>query len=459
MVALDYWSDAELNRDGAVLQYSIDGGQNWEIIGPTPGVPDRDEGINWYNSTGIVGKPGNQKTGDYGWSGRTAGWRNARFKLDMIPDTERDQVRLRISFGSEDANSGVFDGFAFDNVFVGNKTRNVLVEHFTSADAGSAIGDGVINGLYDDQLALRANYGGESDFEDVQYHISSAVSDPLYKDNTIDPGARSVFMGVSAPPTTLMDGLRNSKFTGKYTQITYVEIDRRSLVDPQILMQLDTATLDPAAVTNISNKIMPKITLTAQQDFNTPLLLNIALVEDVGSNRNVLRKLLFGPDGMTITNSIAKGEAILRDKGIIEITAPVSNPYGLTMIAFIQDKNTKEIYQSVSMKVKHKIGSVITGLNEEPSEAAVITEQINVYPNPASRSFYFGLPDNINGDYYKWRMSDQRGVIVRESNFSSMINNELEVDISTLANGMYIIVIEGPDKSVAYRKLMVMNHH
>ncbi|MEI9921717.1 MAG: PKD-like domain-containing protein [Bacteroidota bacterium] len=460
MMSLDYWSDAELNRDGTVLQYSIDGGATWQLIGPPPGVPNRDEGINWYNSQGIVGKPGNQDFGDYGWSGSTAGWKNARFNLDMIPYANRNQVRLRISFGSEDANSGAYDGFAFDNVFVGNKTRNVLVEHFTSADQGSLIGDQALNALYDDQVTRRAPAGGQSDFQDIQYHISSPVSDPLYKDNQVDPGARSVFMGVSAPPTTLMDGIRNSKFTGVYSQITAIEVDRRALVDPQIELKLDTATLvNIGGVTNVSNKIKPIVTLTARQAFTTPLLLNIALVEDVGSNRNVLRKLLFGPDGMTITNAIAKGETILRDKDIIDINAPVTNPAGLTMIAFIQDKNTKEIYQSISMKVGYKIGSVTVGLGEEPSEEAVITNKINVFPNPASGKFYFGLPADVNGDYYKWRMSDQRGVIVRESDFSSMINNELEVDISNLANGMYIVIIEGPDKSVAYHKVMVMNHH
>lgn len=43
MVSLDYWSDAENNLDGAALQYSIDGGLNWTIIGPPPGQANRDE--------------------------------------------------------------------------------------------------------------------------------------------------------------------------------------------------------------------------------------------------------------------------------------------------------------------------------------------------------------------------------------------------------------------------------
>jgi PKD repeat protein len=463
MISLDYWSDAELNRDGAVLQYSIDGGFNWELVGPIPGQADRNEGINWYNSQGIVGKPGNQRAaGDYGWSGRTDGWKNARFNLDMVDPARRDQVRLRIAFGSEGDNEVTtvgFDGFAFDNVFVGDKRRNVLVEHFTSSDGGSVIADGWINGLYQDQVDRRATYGGQSDFYNVQYHIKSANPDPLNADNEIDPATRAFYMSVSGPPTTIMDGLRTPPFDGSYLKINKIEVDRRALVDPQFLMTLDTVAIDPATNTLVSNKIKPVIRLTAQQAFNTPLLLNVALVEDVGARKNVLRKLLFGPDGLTITNSIAQGEVIVRDKGIIEINAPIANPNGLTMIAFVQDKVTKEIYQATALKAPYKVGGDYVGIDEQPSEEAVLTNSIDVYPNPANGKFFFRIPDTMTGDNYKWKLADQRGVIVRDGSFAQAAGGQLEVDVTPFANGMYIIVIEGPNKSVAYRKLMVMNHH
>ncbi len=461
MVSLDYWSDAELNRDGAVVQYSINGGIDWELVGPLPGGT-LDQGINWYNSQGIVGEPGNQRAaGDYGWSGRSGGWKNARFNLDMIDPTKRDQVRIRIAFGSEDNNddtNGKWDGFAFDNIFVGDKTRNVLVEHFTSIDNGSRIANAAINDLYDAQLAERALYGGKSDFSNIQYHIASATANPLNKDNEIDPSVRSLFMSVSGPPTTIMDGLRTSKLTGSYRDVTKIEIDRRALVDPGFLLQLDTVTLNPATVANPTNKIKPVITLTAQRAFTSPLLLNIALVEDVGTNRNVLRKMLFGPEGLTITNAIAKGEVIIRDKDVIELNAPITNPNGLTMIAFVQDRNTKEIYQTAVLKAPRKVGSTIIGIDEQPSQSAVITNKISVYPNPASQRFYFNLPSDItNGDNYRWKMSDQRGVVVREGDFGSTVGGQLEVDVTAFASAMYIIVIEGPDKSMAYHKLMVIN--
>jgi hypothetical protein len=321
------------------------------------------------------------------------------------------------------------------------------------------IGDSWVNALFQDQLDMRALYGAQSDFYDIQYHIRGSVSDALNKANDADPAARALFMSVSGPPTTLMDGLRGSKFTGVYTDIKKVEIDRRSLVDPQFLIALDTVAINPAVYSKVSNKIWPKVILTAQEAFTSPLLLNVALVEDVGNNKNVLRKLLFGPDGMTITNAVAKGEVLIRDKGAIDIDVPIVNPNGVTMIAFIQDKVSKEILQVAVVKAPYKVGGVNVGLDEEPTEEAVITKKIELYPNPANGKFYFGLPSSVVGDNYSWKMSDQRGVIVKSGDLSGAVSGQVEVDVTQFANGMYIVVIEGPDKSVAYHKMMVMNHH
>lgn len=108
-----------------VLQYSIDGGANWEIVGPGITEP-RDQGINWFNGTGIPSNPGNQILGQYGWTNKQSAWKNARFHLDMIPKAgqERKQVRFRLALASNGTNdpNKTFEGFAFDNVFVGRSS-------------------------------------------------------------------------------------------------------------------------------------------------------------------------------------------------------------------------------------------------------------------------------------------------------------------------------------------------
>src|SRR3954471_24612512 len=168
-----------------------------------------------------------QPLGNYGWTDKSGGWKNARFNMDMIPVIERDQVRLRMAFASNGTNPPQikYDGFAFDNFFVGEKTRNVLVEHFTNSSLPASVnGDTWINNLYDQAITTR----GVSDFYNIQYHIGTPNVDPLNIDNPADPAARAIYFGASQPPATIMDGILNNKFKGLYTDLdqTGIEIDR-----------------------------------------------------------------------------------------------------------------------------------------------------------------------------------------------------------------------------------------
>jgi hypothetical protein len=125
MISLDYWSDLAGAFDGAVVQFSTDDGNTWQTIGDANGY-----GINWYDTRDITSTPGGQD--NFAWSGSmpTNGWKNARFNLDQIPVSERDLVRFRIAFASNGDNptGAILNGFAFDNIYIGEKNRNVLIE-------------------------------------------------------------------------------------------------------------------------------------------------------------------------------------------------------------------------------------------------------------------------------------------------------------------------------------------
>ncbi|HEY5692086.1 MAG TPA: PKD-like domain-containing protein [Cyclobacteriaceae bacterium] len=454
MVALDYWSDTENNVDGAVIQYSTNGGITWNIVGPPVGVINRDEGINWYNGVTIPSNPGNQPLGSYGWTGKTAGWKNGRFNLDMVPNAERDQVRLRIAFSSNDLNpSGGpddnFDGFAFDNVFVGDKKRNVLVEHFTNSNSTPIqTSNTYLDNLLTDQFTIRA----VSDFKDIRYYITSASSDPLNTDNPTDPGARASYYNVSQAPSTIMDGkLDGVKFKGSFLDINTIEIDRRALVDPLFELALDTIP------TSNSNTITVRLTITATQAFTAPLLAQVVLVENnVGSENNVVRKQLFGADGLTISTPWTLGQTLIQTKSDVAINVPVVNSNQLTLVGYIQNKNTKEIYQSVVISGPAKTGTVVVGLEDEPMDQLV--SQITLYPNPANGQVNFALPvGNLEG--YYWQIADQRGVIMIKGDFMQQIDYIQPVDISSLPNGVYHIIITGKGRSATYKKLVVMNRN
>ena len=166
MISLDYWSDMRGAFDGAVIQFSTDDGNTWQTIGDANGY-----GINWYDTRDITSNPGGQD--NFAWSGSnpTKGWKNARFNLDQIPLVDRDLVRFRIAFASNGDNptGEILNGFAFDNIYIGEKNRNVLVEHFTNDNSGASnSSDQFLEGMYDAQIAAKDS----SDFTVVQYHMA-----------------------------------------------------------------------------------------------------------------------------------------------------------------------------------------------------------------------------------------------------------------------------------------------
>ena len=473
MISFDYWSDAETNADGAVAQYSTDGGLSWVLIGPLAGALDRDLGINWFNGPSIISDPGQQKLyggfGPYGWTGRSGMWKRAAFNLDMIDPnpTVRDQVRVRIAFGSSNGNAldiqgDKYDGFAFDNVYVGEKNRNVLVEHFTNSSLTGSLGaDSYLNGLFNAEELLRGP--GYSDFNSIQYHISYSANntDDLNLDNPNDPNSRASSYGVSQPPRTFMDGVRNNtKFDGTTTKLNNVEIDRRALKSPKFRLKLDTIA------TNTKTTIRVQLTITADTIVNTPLIAQVALVEDNvvvrgTTYRNVLRKLLFGsdptkPDGITITQPFAVGQTLILPNPAqeVDINVKVYKPNNLRLIGFVQDKNTGEIYQSIIVDAPNKINSPITALEDDPIIAQI--NQIQIYPNPANGKFNFAVP----GDFPErsiWKIADQRGIFVEKGDFTDAINGVKTVDVSQLANGVYFVLIGAEGKEPVYRKLVVIN--
>ncbi|HMI64859.1 MAG TPA: T9SS type A sorting domain-containing protein, partial [Cyclobacteriaceae bacterium] len=441
MISFDYWVDTQKDFDGTVLQYSVNGGNTWRNIG----VPDA--GINWYTKDQIIANPGGQSVGQYGWTGQSGTWLNARANLDTIPGS-RKQVRIRIAFGSEATTppAARFEGFAFDNVFVGEKTRNVLVEHFTNSKLNASnSADQYLDNLYSNGIALR----GASDFYDIRYHVSYPSSDQLNQDNPADPAARALFFGVAQPPFTIMDGRLDASFKGNYLEISRVEVDRRALSDPGFDLALTSS--------GTGNKITVQLDITALAALNVPLIAQVALVEkSVGSANKVLRKQLFGSDGETINVSWAKGHVESVLKTDVEINVPITNPGQLMLVAYVQNKNTKEIYQSLVVPAPSLTGATITGIGEPTSSGSI--DEIQLFPNPANGEFWFGLPGNFPSGN-TWSISDQRGIGVLSGDFTGAVGGQKSVNVAGLPSGVYFVVIRTPEKGAVYRKLVIMNRN
>ncbi|MEO5599752.1 MAG: cytochrome b N-terminal domain-containing protein, partial [Cyclobacteriaceae bacterium] len=163
VLSLKHWTDTEPS-DGAVLQYSIDGGENWVRLGNVA------SGLDWYNRLTISANPGEQTDLSSGWSFLDQNnWAVGKHTLDGIPLTpgNRSQVRFRVAFASFN-NRENRDGFAFNNFVIEERNRTILVENFTN------LVNVENNNAYKKFRTINGNFNSD-ELVKLQYHGASAL--------------------------------------------------------------------------------------------------------------------------------------------------------------------------------------------------------------------------------------------------------------------------------------------
>ncbi|QHT68895.1 PKD domain-containing protein [Rhodocytophaga rosea] len=432
MISIKVWDHTQKGFDGAVLQYSINGGVDWKNVGAI------DEGINWYNQSAIVGNPGNQPIGQHGWSGTDSSWVEAKHDLDFLKG--ESSVRFRIAFGSNADNppGQPLDGFAFDDVYIGERDKIVLLEHFTNSENTEAMEE---NSIID---GLMSNSGGE--IITIQYHTNFPGNDPLNIINPADPSARALYYGIPQTPRTALDGyIENNKFS----QWAVTDLSRRKLAAAAFSIDLDLTQIGPSSLHIAAD-------ITSKFDFNDSLFIYAAIVEkevaDAYSGapvfRNVLRKLLPDAAGMLLSKTWSPGST-----EIVEFSWEVmhiKDPAQLAVIVFVQDAATKEVYQVV-LKEPGFIPEVITGVESNDQQ-----EKFVVYPNPASSQAYISFDNGAsqNGEWYVY------DVLGRKVNSGKVQKGQKQVKIETagFSQGTYLLQVSLNNKNTLYQKLIIYHN-
>ncbi len=437
MISMDIWNDTQESFDGSALQYSTDGGITWLNVG------DVDEGINWYNESGINGRPGESTIG---WSGETGEWVTARFSLNEIPEIERGQVRIRVAFGSIDGGD-VKNGFAFDNVNIREKNRLILVENFTSlSNAGY--------GSFKDKMRAFKIGADSLDFVYMDYHIPYPEADSLYKGNEAEPVTRANVYNVSQTINTVVDGNQYQDF-----QLFDIElIQQRSLVDPQFSVDVQILPTD-------SKTLSVTWDVVAQRTVNNPIIVYTVVVEEFivlapgDTAFNVVKKMLPNPAGSSKEglNSFVPGDEYSSVQLDWVIDVPLYSSDNLAVIVFVQEKTDGsvpgEIYQTAYVKITDpKDPPLILGLEGVLQHAA---EAIELYPNPVTDILHFETDDALSGEL-TWKIIDQRGVEFASEQFY-FVNGTYEYDTRQIPNGIYYLIIQSKQGALTHQKLIVMH--
>ncbi len=123
----DIWVDCESGWDGMRVDYSIDDGQTWLVLGSVGSIGS----VNWYTNTAL------NSSGLPGWDGSTGGWMHVSHPLGPIA-LQSDRIQFRFNFSSDGSvNNG--DGVAVENFCV-----IVPIQNSAGSETVSAITGGLV---------------------------------------------------------------------------------------------------------------------------------------------------------------------------------------------------------------------------------------------------------------------------------------------------------------------------
>jgi len=435
--SIDIWSNTPKSVDGAVLQYNetgnIEKDADWKVVGTI------DQGVNWYDDSGISNSPGNQSSGDFGWSGEAgttggkyATWQRAIFKLDDYV-IGKPKVIFRVAFASKQASK---DGFAFDNIFIGERSRIVLLENFTNSSSNVSVHNNKFRSL-----------GNSTEIVKVQYHTPFPGEDAINNLNKLMHNARTAFYGITRSPTMRLDGFLNGNLT---LDKLY---DNRSLSPTDLEVTISTnkvASGDVEIVTTIRNTSNQALPLAGAHIFTTIVQKSITDPALLGGSSNtefifVGKQMLPTPTGIEIPKNLAVGETYSAPKVIWELNN------GDAIVVSVQsiEGNNKEVHQA-GISFNPPQPDLVTGIE-------TIAEYIQLYPNPANDSFVIELPTKTQ-TRLQVNLIDQVGRPVQEVYFE-VGEQSKTVDTHQLAGGIYVVQIGAGKFGVVRKKIMIVHQN
>lgn len=325
-------------------------------------------------------------------------------------------------------------------VYISNQlaVRKVLFEQFTSNTCGpcASVAPTVANLLNANNVNTEAGK-----VISIKYHqdFPQPGTDAAY---TAESNARRTYYGFSGIPAAAVSG---NAFNGHPVGLTQDVID-------QVYARPTIFNIDVRS-SYVNNTVSAEVDLTSLVNFTTPnTRLHVAIIENQINNlpggttsqtvfTHVNRKMLPNQSGTAIPNMTTN------QTQTFTFTHTLSNVFssmsGISVIAFVQNNDTREVYQSNSK------GSV---LNAAQGESFPLT----LFPNPASDDVFISFESKTN-EQVLVRIFNLEGKMIKQQNFGRLSGGEqlLQIDNSNLENGLYFYQIIKGDAMIT-RKVSIL---
>lgn len=453
MFAMDAWADTRNGVDGAVLEY-YDPTLGWTVLG------ERYKGINWYDSLYLISAPGMQidspQYAPIGWSGENLdGFKSVRYRLD----TDRrngdlrgmNNVRFRVAFAAADnTDANGREGFAFDNVYVGERGRSVLVEHFSNQNIqGIAT---LENRLY--QLIYSNLYG--RDVTLLQFQTPLGGADSYYTQAEAEGNARMFTYGISTTAKKIR--INGQDFVSATDDLVNNIDNAQEYLDMQMLESPSFKITIPT---------VPQIfqASTGASSGTAAVVVEVEALKDMPLDNYIVHAVIT-EDSLRSTqrhNMMSVARAMLADVAVVPggtSGTPFLQPFvtgdvvpvtlnwtfqtssyrrtNLRMNVFIQNGATKEVYQVATSRDLTVFNGPVN-VEELPMAEGKEIIDFKLYPNPAQDYFVVEFNQPLEGEY-DWQVVDMLGRVLHQGKAQAG-DRTIEVQTERFASGMYIFSI------------------
>ena len=440
MISLDYWTDTRDRADGAIIEYQLPDG-SWKPLGEV------NRGISWFNSDFIAGQPGDFHLPPIGWSGATGGWVNGRYKLDDYRGPD-NVLRLRVAFGSSAVPPGSFyDGFAFDNVWIGNRTRNVLLETTSNILQPNMhlINNYVYNLVYHTPI--------NKDVIMIQYHTGTPdQSDQFFQNARPLNEVRLLDYGSGEPGRAYINGAFNQRSYS--SDLVDTDFEQDMLRTPKFSISIDSfkhmSTTFLVEATVVALEDMPRSDYRIYTSITQDSLFYQSTINYPSMMQAVIRQ---DDDGQNVfTRSWVAGDTQRVSFAWNHATSPFINyqENHFQAVVFVQDKNTEQVFQAETSRdiSGYWIGVDQVQAQEEYNEISSMV----LFPNPAREYFNLRFDAPLRQEY-QWRLVDIRGIEVQQGT-APQGTEQLTFETNHYPAGTYVLLLYN-NNVFAQRKVII----
>ncbi len=319
--------------------------------------------------------------------------------------------------------------------------RILLLESFTNTGCGPCA-------MYNPGMdALIAN--NRDKVVAIKYHVNwPSSADPMYLHNTSDNGSRVSYYGVNSVPHVVVDG---NRFSGNSGDITQSIIDQLSVIESPLELRLFWE------LNEAQDAITVHVMGRASTDIEGSLKLYVGVIEKEihfnsapGPNGekdfyDVMKKLLPNSGGQSLGSLEANGYFAYT------FTWQLANIYNmdqLDAIAWVQNSNTKEVYQACKSNLSPdpfyaNEAAVSDITNVKKMNCSGLAEPTVLLTNYGSNAMTSAeLEVQVNGESLKtisWTGNmptfGSEAIELGEVSFPVEEENTLEVKIKSVNNG------------------------